>query len=233
LILNENETHTCIIAAIEDKIAGIIVIDDPIKPDAKKTISWLENMGIQCWLLSGDNKSTVTSVAKRVGLNSNRVFGQVLPQNKSSKVRELQDAGHIVAMVGDGVNDSPALAQADVGIAIGAGTDIAIEAADIVLIKNSLLDVITAIDLSRKTYNRIKLNYLWAMIYNLLAIPVAAGVLIPWGFYIHPKVAAACMAFSSVSVVVSSLLLRMYKKPIRPTNSEDIVEEEILLRTEI
>jgi len=213
---NEQKSYTCVIVAINFNVIGVIIISDPIKPEAFGTIKYLENMGILCWLLSGDNMSTVNAVAEQVGINSDRVFGQVLPQNKSKKVKELQDQGYIVAMIGDGINDSPALVQADIGIAIGAGTDVAIEAADIVLIKSHLFDVVTAIDLSKKTFKRIKLNYLWALLYNIIAIPLAAGILSPLGIFIPPLVAGVAMAISSISVVLSSVELQNYKKPKQP-----------------
>ena len=137
-----------------------------------------------------------------------------MPAGKAEVIREFQRDGSVVAMVGDGINDSPALAAADVGMAIGAGTDVAIEAADYILMRNNLEDVITAIDLSRKTFRRVRLNYVFAMAYNVIAIPVAAGVFYPWiRLELPPWVAGACMALSSVSVVCSSLLLRTYKKP--------------------
>lgn len=153
------------------------------------------------------------------------VRAEVMPAGKADVVRSLQKDGSVVAMVGDGINDSPALAAADVGMAIGAGTDIAIEAADYVLMRSSLEDVITAIDLSRKTFSRIRLNYVFAMAYNVVAIPVAAGLLFPWlGIKLPPWVSGACMALSSVSVVCSSLLLRRYRKPRLTTILEITVE---------
>eukprot|EP01123_Difflugia_compressa_P014679 TRINITY_DN7905_c0_g1_i1.p1 TRINITY_DN7905_c0_g1~~TRINITY_DN7905_c0_g1_i1.p1 ORF type:complete len:431 (-),score=79.96 TRINITY_DN7905_c0_g1_i1:3-1172(-) len=210
----KDDTTTTVVASIDNQVAGVIGIEDSLKPEAPLTISTLRLMGIKCWLMTGDNNNAAMAIAKKVGISRRRVMSEVKPHDKASLVRQLQERGYLVAMVGDGINDSPALAQADVGIAIGAGTEIAIEAANIVLIKNSLLDVITAIDLSRKTFDRIKINYLCAIIYNLLSIPIAAGILYPFfAIQVPPLVAAGCMAFSSISVVLSSLLLKNYKKP--------------------
>jgi Cu+-exporting ATPase len=208
----ESEGKTVILFAINNDLAGYMAIADQIKPEALATVRALKRMNILAWMVTGDNRRTAHAIAKQVGID--HVFAEVLPSQKSKKVHELRSTGHVVAMVGDGINDSPALAEADVGIAIGAGTDVAMEAANIVLVKNDLRDVITAIDLSRKTFNRIRLNYIWASIYNLLGIPLAAGLLAPAGLSIPPMLAGICMAFSSVSVVLSSLHLKTYKKPI-------------------
>jgi Cu+-exporting ATPase len=218
---------TTIIGAVDKQVVGSLSIDDPIKPEARATIRKLTSMGIKCWLLTGDNINAAMAIAKKLRLPSERVMAQVKPPQKAGKVKDLQAEGEVVAMVGDGINDSPALAQADVGIAIGAGTDVAVEAANIVLIKNDLFDVITAIDLSQKTFNRIRINYLCACIYNLLGIPIAAGILYPFfAIQVPPLIAGICMAFSSVSVVLSSLLLRYYKKPLIPDEPEDKEEDQ-------
>ncbi|XP_030501511.2 probable copper-transporting ATPase HMA5 [Cannabis sativa] len=208
----EGMAHTGIIVSIDEEVAGIVSISDPLKPGAREAISILKAMKIESIMVTGDNWGTAKSIAKEVGIDT--VVAEAKPEMKAEKVKELQSSGHIVAMVGDGINDSPALVAADVGMAIGAGTDIAIEAADIVLMKNNLEDVITAIDLSRTTFTRIRLNYIWAMGYNILGIPIAAGVLFPFTrFRLPPWIAGAAMAASSVSVVCCSLLLKNYRRP--------------------
>ncbi|XP_020222994.1 copper-transporting ATPase HMA4 [Cajanus cajan] len=212
--ISENEVlaRTCVLVSIDGKIAGAFSVTDPVKPEAKRVISFLHSMGISSIIVTGDNCATATAIANEVGIDE--VFAETDPVGKADKVKELQMKGVTVAMVGDGINDSPALVAADVGMAIGAGTDIAIEAADIVLVKSSLEDVITAIDLSRKTMSRIRLNYIWALGYNILGMPIAAGVLYPFtGIRLPPWLAGACMAASSLSVLSSSLLLQFYKKP--------------------
>ncbi|KAL7597210.1 hypothetical protein Lser_V15G27666 [Lactuca serriola] len=213
-ILTEIEglAQTGILVSIDNHLTGILAISDPLKPGAREVISILKSMKIKSLLVTGDNWGTANSIAREVGISD--VTAEAKPEDKAEKVKELQGSGLVVAMVGDGINDSPALVAADVGMAIGAGTDIAIEAADIVLMKSNLEDVITAIDLSRKTFTRIRLNYIWALGYNLLGIPIAAGVVFPFtGFRLPPWIAGAAMAASSVSVVCCSLLLRNYRRP--------------------
>uniref|UniRef100_A0A7C9EH31 P-type Cu(2+) transporter n=1 Tax=Opuntia streptacantha TaxID=393608 RepID=A0A7C9EH31_OPUST len=208
----EGMAQTGILVSISGELTGVIAISDPLKPGARDAIFILKSMNIKSIMVTGDNKGTAYSIAKEVGIEM--VIAEAKPEQKAEKVKELQAQGYTVAMVGDGINDSPALVAADVGMAIGAGTDIAIEAADIVLMKSNLEDVITAIDLSRKTFSRIRLNYVWALGYNVLGIPIAAGLLFPaFGFRLPPWLAGAAMATSSVSVVCWSLLLRNYTRP--------------------
>ena len=210
----ESTGKTSVLVAINKCIVGVLGIYDEAKKDAAEALAGLRAMKINVWMLTGDNRRTAEAIAYELGIPREQVVAEVLPGEKSDKVVELQEAGKIVAMVGDGVNDSPALAQANLGIAIGAGADVAVEAADLVLVKSCLLDVICAIDLSRVTYQRIRLNMLWALGYNSLGIPIAAGVFFPLiKVVLPPEVAGFAMALSSVSVVVSSLLLRNYRPP--------------------
>ncbi|XP_015947007.1 probable copper-transporting ATPase HMA5 [Arachis duranensis] len=220
-ILAEAEAmaQTGILVSINREVIGVLAISDPLKPGAEEVISILKSMKIRSVMVTGDNWGTANSIAREVGIET--VIAEAKPEQKAEIVKEFQASGHTVAMVGDGINDSPALVAADVGMAIGAGTDIAIEAADIVLMKSNLEDVITAIDLSRKTFSRIRLNYFWALGYNLLGIPIAAGALFPsTRFRLPPWIAGAAMAASSVSVVCCSLLLKYYKKPKKLDNLE-------------
>ncbi|XP_022924925.1 probable copper-transporting ATPase HMA5 isoform X2 [Cucurbita moschata] len=208
----EEMAQTGILVSIDRKLTGVLAISDALKPSARDVISILEAMKVKSIMVTGDNWGTAKSIANEVGIDD--IIAVAKPDMKAEEVKRLQSLGHTVAMVGDGINDSPALVAADVGMAIGAGTDIAIEAADIVLMKSNLEDVITAIDLSRKTFSRIRLNYIWALGYNLLSIPIAAGVLFPsTQFRLPPWIAGAAMAASSVSVVCSSLQLKYYKRP--------------------
>jgi Cu+-exporting ATPase len=196
--------------AEENRLMGIIAVADVVKQTSKAAIDALKQLGIDVVILTGDNKQTAEAISK--GLSVNQVVAEVLPQDKESEVRKLQEKGHKVAMVGDGINDAPALARAEVGIAIGAGTDIAIEAADVVLMKSDLLDVVTAIQLSKATLRNIKENLFWAFFYNIIGIPLAAGVFYSaLGWKLSPMFGAAAMSLSSVFVVSNALRLRFFK----------------------
>jgi len=206
----ENEGKTVMILALNKKIIGLIAVADTLKEFSKEAVQKLHEMGKEVIMITGDNKRTANAIAKQLGIDY--VLAEVLPEEKEKEIEKLQKKGKIVAMVGDGINDAPALAKADIGIAIGAGTDIALEAGQVVLIKNDLRDVVTAIDLSNYTIKKIKQNLFWAFFYNSVGIPIAAGLLYPFtGFLLNPMIAAIAMAFSSVSVVSNSLLMKRYK----------------------
>ena len=206
----QEQGKTCIYFADTSKIIGILGIADTIKSTSKIAIEELQKRNIDTIMITGDNRKAANAIAKETGID--KVISEVLPQDKEVEVAKMQKEGKKVAFVGDGINDSPALVKSDVGLAIGSGTDIAIESADIVLIKNDLLDVVSAIDLSKATINNIKMNLFWAFFYNAIGIPVAAGVFFSsFGFKLNPMIGALAMSFSSVCVVTNALRLRNFK----------------------
>jgi Cu+-exporting ATPase len=210
IISLETQGKTAILVANDKKIIGIIAIADTVKEKAKETIEKFKKMSMKILMITGDNKRSAQSIARQVGINN--VLSEVLPQDKVNEVKKLQEKKEIVAFIGDGINDAPALTQADIGIAIGSGTDVAIESGDIVLIKDDLRDSVNAIKLSKKVMSRIKQNLFWAFAYNAALIPVAAGVLYPlYNITFRPEFAGLAMALSSVTVVTLSLLLKRYK----------------------
>lgn len=205
-----SEGKTPMFVAIGGKLAGILAVADVVKESSAVAIKKLQSMGIEVAMITGDNKKTAEAIARQVGID--RVLAEVLPQDKANEVKNLQTEGKKVAMVGDGINDAPALVQADIGIAIGSGTDVAMESADIVLMKNDLMDVAAAINLSKRTIKTIKQNLFWAFGYNTAGIPIAAGVLYLFGgSLLNPIFAAAAMSLSSVSVVTNALRLKRFK----------------------
>ena len=210
MITLEDQGKTAMILAVGKKIIGIIAVADVLKENSKEAVDILHKMKKQVAIITGDNKRVGEAIAQQLGID--RVLAEVLPQGKSEEIKKLQQEGKIVAMVGDGINDAPALAQADLGIALGSGTDVAMETGEIVLIKDDLRDVVKAMDLSKYTLNKIKQNLFWAFFYNIVGIPIAAGALYPLtGWLLNPSIAAGAMAFSSVSVVLNALSMKRYK----------------------
>ena len=208
-----DEGKTPMYLSVDGELAGIIAVADTLKENSMKAVKELRRRGVEVIMITGDNKRTAKAIAKQVGIDS--VLSEVLPEDKAEEVKKLQEAGKKVAMVGDGINDAPALAQADVGIAVGSGTDVAIESADIVLMRNDLTAVLTAIDLSHATLRNIKQNLFWAFAYNLVGIPVAMGLLYIFGGpLMSPMFAAVAMSFSSVSVLLNALRLRRFKPAV-------------------
>lgn len=207
------EGKTPMYIAIDNTLAGIIAVADTVKENSSRAIEILHKMNIEVVMITGDNQRTAEAIAKLVGID--RTLAEVLPQDKANEVKKLQQEGRKVAMVGDGINDAPALAQADIGIAIGSGTDVAMESADIILMRSDLLDVPAAIQLSKNTIRNIKQNLFWAFGYNILGIPIAMGILYIFGGpLLNPAIAAAVMSFSSVSVLLNALRLKRFR-PVR------------------
>ncbi len=205
-----SEAKTPVLIAVDGSLGGVMAIADAVKPDSRASVEQLNGLGLEVIMMTGDNQATAEAIASQIGIEN--VMAEVLPEDKAMKVKELQESGKLVGMVGDGINDAPALAQADIGIAIGTGTDVAIEASDITLMSGDPAGVVKAISLSKKTMRTIKQNLFWAFFYNVALIPVAAGLLYPFfGILLSPVLAAAAMATSSVTVVTNSLRLRRAK----------------------
>jgi Cu+-exporting ATPase len=206
-----SEGKTAVYVSVDGQIAGLIAVADPIRPSSREAVMRLKRLGLQVVMLTGDDRRTAKSVAGSIGVE--RVVAEVLPERKLDEIRRIQENGRVVAMVGDGLNDAPALAQADVGVAMGSGTDVALESGSVTLMRSDLLGVVDAIGLSRRTMRIIRQNLFWAFVYNVIGIPIAAGVLYPgFGVLLSPAIAAAAMAASSLSVVGNSLRLRNYKR---------------------
>lgn len=205
----QKEAKTVVYVGLGQEIIGLIAIQDVPKPSSKAAIAELKKRGLKTIMLTGDNLNVANAIGKEVSID--QVIAGVLPTEKAAEIKKLQDEGRKVAFVGDGINDAPALSTADVGIAMGSGTDVAIESGGIVLVQNDLMGVVRALDISKKTFNRIKLNLFWALIYNTIGIPIAAGLFMGLGLTLSPELAGLAMAFSSVSVVTSSLLLNKTK----------------------
>lgn len=205
----QKEAKTVVYVGLGNDIIGLIAIQDVPKASSKQAIAELKKRGLKTVMLTGDNQNVAEAIGREVGID--QVIAGVLPTEKAAEIKKLQDEGNKVAFVGDGINDAPALSTADVGIAMGSGTDIAIESGGIVLVQNDLMGVVRALEISKKTFNRIKLNLFWALIYNTIGIPIAAGLFMAFGVQLSPELAGLAMAFSSVSVVTSSLLLNKTK----------------------
>ncbi len=228
----QQQGRTTILVSIDKEVKGIIGISDKIKDQAPYALEQLRKIGLDIYMLTGDNKQTALIIGKELGIDDKHILAEVLPNEKALTIKSLQESedNKIVAMVGDGINDAPALAQADVGIAVGSGTDVAIETADIVLMRGDLRNVVSAIRLSKKTYKKMITNLFWAFIYNLIGIPIAAGILYySTGFFLPPFLAAIFMATSSVSVVTNALFLKRFE----PKTEQQLEEEKLLLEEEV
>jgi Cu+-exporting ATPase len=208
----EDDGKTAMLLAVDGQLGGVVAVADTLKEHSREAVAALRTMGVEVVMLTGDNRRTADAIARQAGVDA--VIAEVLPGQKADKIKELQGQRKVVAMVGDGINDAPALAQSDVGIALGSGTDVAMEAGGIVLIKDDLRDVVASIQLSRRTVNKIRQNLFWAFLYNTALIPLAAGVLAGLGIVLNPIIAGAAMGFSSVSVVANSLSLRRFRPQI-------------------
>jgi P-type Cu+ transporter len=218
--------ETPMFVAVDGRPAAVVTVADPVKPESVEAIRQLEALGLEVWMITGDNAATAQAVASQVGIR--HVLAGVLPADKAAKVAALQEQGHVVAMAGDGINDSPALAQADLGIAIGTGADVAIAASDVTLVGGDLRGIVSAIALSRRTVTTMKQGLAWAFGYNILLIPVAAGALYAWdGLLLDPVLASAAMAMSSVSVLSNALRLRGFR---RPASAEEILHPPVRAR---
>ncbi len=226
--------QTAVVVSIDGTTEAVIGLIDKARAEASHVIKVLrKNMGVKVYMLTGDNSRTARVIARNIGIHPSCVIADVLPQGKVDCIKKLQEEGNCVAMIGDGVNDSPAMAQSDIGIAIGGGSDVAVETGGIVLMNSKLTDVVIALDLSRKVFSRIKLNFCWALGYNTAAIPIAAGALYPWlQMALPPFMAAVAMILSSLSVLCSSLLLNLYKPPTYDGHFGGGQMESIHTRTE-
>jgi len=207
----EEQGKTAMILATKDGLVGTIAVADTVKETSREAVEKLQKMGIEVWMITGDNTRTAGAIAEQVGIDAKNVLAEVLPEDKASEVKKLQDAGKKVAMIGDGINDAPALAQSNVGIAMGSGTDVAMEAGDIVIMKSDLCDVVTSFQLSKETMWKIRQNMFFALFYNVIGIPIAARVFFAFGLVLKPELAGLAMAMSSISVVGNSLLLRLFQ----------------------
>jgi Cu2+-exporting ATPase len=205
----QTQGKTVVFVLVDGKLRGAIALADIIRPESKQAIAALKEMNIRCMMLTGDNKPVAQWVSDQIGLDE--YFAEVLPQDKAAKVKEVQSRGQLVAMTGDGVNDAPALAQADLGIAIGAGSDVAVETADVILVRSNPSDVVAILKLSRATYSKMVQNLFWATGYNAFALPLAAGALYAWGVLLSPALGAVLMSASTIIVAINARLLRIDK----------------------
>ncbi|PJA87295.1 MAG: hypothetical protein CO141_00215, partial [Candidatus Moranbacteria bacterium CG_4_9_14_3_um_filter_42_9] len=205
----EEQGKTAMVLATKESVIGAIAVADTVKETSREAVEKIKKMGIDVYMITGDNARTAKAIAEQVGITN--VLAEVLPEDKANEVKKIQDTGKKVAMVGDGINDAPALAQSNVGIAMGSGTDVTMEAGDIVIMKSDLNDVVTSFQLSKETMGKIKQNMFFALFYNAIGIPIAARVFFTLGLVLKPELAGLAMAMSSISVVGNSLLLRLFK----------------------